>query len=1083
MESAPDNLSSSGSRVPARRLKAFSVFLLFFALFCIVTAAAFLGYSSGNIHQAVEIALRGYIGRDVRVGKMHLSYPVRIETLVVPGPDYSPEEPTMTGQNLSAYPRLKDLLFHARFTFSRVVLEHARVTIQYSSKHGWSTRGLFPKPAGPEPAVRRIELPALELVIKKDTAASVRHLSGTLSFGPYGDFDFTGKGPGLAVEVKRRRSNERARFAVGLDVDTLPFTSGLPLSGNLDLEPASGRYSGRLFSKLRGLPAGVSFEIKKHGAGYFLDSGTWTLGEYTGPLQAALPGSADRRFVLSTRRVGPLSASTFDGRFQEGSLTIETAVLTGRWRGKMTLTAAARVSALSADTPLYLRNVSGNVRARITIDSTFRRRIEQFEAEGTFRSYRSRRIAARDGRIRVHSRPGELFLSGRAKLLGGSVVVRKARMGMFGLKPRTLDADFHADSISLDAFGWTFRGITPRHATGDFQIRAHATPAGWKPERVFGRCRRLAVEWNGDPVTTTQTVIETKMHPALSGRLSGRATLEGFHGDVTLEIKNGRLEKTEISAETIAIAALRRHFRIPILDTAARYLSTFGAKGSLIFNLPSPDSPLRRDYCRFEGRAWTSRFRPFPRKRRPLLPSDTLVIPFGVTAQVLAPLRGGLTYVRNCTLFVPGKKGTVGVSDFVYPSEDLALQLALRGIPGRTAMEFLNAYKPDLHLDRLDVSGILSGPVYYTAKPVPAFEVTLSGDAFLKKTPFHFNLEGRISQRDPSLLLFVDEFSPQALYESLADINPVIKLNLVRFLGTAAARVTVVGDTWADLNIEGTIEPKKTSLYFRNLPIRVEGITGAIPFRLRRAEKLTYLEVAPDRSRRIHVDTVAYDKLHINDLDATSRFDVKTISVEDAHFSFASGTGKGAFAITFPTWDHPRVAFFGSADSVDFGIVYRKMQPFKGVLEGKGSLRGELKLDGTVLNVLNVDVTMESGVLGSELLKVFVQDMKPVTTLKTLARDALLELTEWNFDSAVFRVKYNPLYYSPGVALRKFGDRSIRGEFLADYTIVGKVAPLAKFYLFSKKIRPFRDTRVLVTLKVVQAQMRLLLDRVGRHTR
>lgn len=698
--------------------------------------------------------------------------------------------------------------------------------------------------------------------------------------------------------------------------------------------------------------------------------------------------------------------------------------------------------------------------------------------EGSFnRLTRQVRVAA-DGNVDFDAR---LF---HDSLTRGVVAWKAAELtGEFG-SPLMAAATIEARNVDFTG------GVGVTGLSGELKIAGAIAPGSRvKPHRLASVNGELEFDAVHSPKFTTGKGRFTVSGAADLIDLEGQ--LDAFGGklvtkDARFRLSGGKsmLDHGSIQLKDVDLRTLAQSFNMNLPVEIFRAADRWQANGSVTLEKPPAQGGSPHDTVVFHGTlvapefAFSATSESYARLAAHTA-SITLTIGAPVTAD-FAP--AGPVYIDEAALSIDDRRTLIRTSRLSMTMPPPVTPLVVERLDAGHLKEFFATMRADLApAEKLDLRGSFHGIAQITPETGDrtSYFVELAGALTLRGTPLKVQVIGSIAPQQPYLIFHVHAVDPQALYLSLADMSRVSP-DIVKMTGQCTATLTAAGESWEDLNLEGLFAIRQGSIQFIHDPVSVSGISGEIPFRLRRGEKWSLVEMSPKDSRNIYIKRTAYGDLALGDLYATTRFNLRTLHIDGGSFDFAGGTGAGAFAIDFPDTAQPRIAFFGRASNFDVKVFYT-MIPFKGALGGRG--RGEVELmtgEGWDLELvkLNASLHIDSGIIGSELLKVFVQDMRTEGTVGEITKTALLEMSEWNFKEADLKVRLDQSYYAPDMAIRKFGEL-VRSEILGDYTIVGNIRPLANYKIW-ERISPFEGIKVEEKIVVEAAPMRLLMHRVGR---
>ena len=1071
----------------------------FFWSFLVLLLAfvAVLGEMAPRIEQRLQVKLAEILteefGRPVEVTGVSL-LPLRVKRITVAGAGAIDPRPPIELHRVSGWPDLGSLLV-GQGRIGSLTIDSAIIRATYRDGVGWSVQDLFPKPTSADPPIRLIRIENADIQIRVDTRTVYEEsLSLNIALQPYGDMLVDARGPGKIGSFTRASANGlHPGYRVHLLIDTVPdcpFAREVRLDATIHPDTGHARFA--LKAALLDKPLALAAEVTESRAVYQL-AGRW---DYAGS-SGSICGSIDRArqwLDLALLNAPLLDARLVTPRVTGGTVQVVSAGVSGPVSGPYRVAAEAELNGLSVAGDPGVENLGGKVRLRAQISSANATLTEIGELEGriTFARAWSGAQSAEKGDLGFAGSLRALRLDGRLHALGGVISSPGFTLGLSRrYAPESIHGRLALEHVDGDKMGLGTADLSVPRITASLDIDAAIQGGRIKPDALRGRIDGVDLVWRKESFRLSDGRVDVTQsdglyHATGSGRISGL----GGEGTVSAEVVKSQVRSVVADIRGVRVDRLRRLHALPVYDRYLACLKTIDVDGRLRIDesgavtiagmVTAPDLVLSGA----GGGATPHR----------------LVIGLDVT---LAGESRPVT-VRRAALEVDDGRTSLRLQKPVVfdPAAPQGV-LVIESLDAGHAREIALMLRPDLTiLQRLKLSGGITAGAIELNPDLNLWQIHgIEGRVRLQNAPFDFALTGGIIPRGwqpetVDLTLRITRFMPQAVYEAAAIVDSRIDGSLLRLAGTCSAELKLVGDAWDDVRLDGQLRMNNVTIESPQYKSRIVDLSGVFPFVLQRTGKWRAAGMGPDQSRPVSIGRISYGDLAMTGVKAEARFDEKTLYLEDVTFRFAGGTGKGAFVINFPGTEKPRIAFFGSADNFDVSTFYT-MLPFKGKLAGRGFLRKvEFKfgVDANTssrveedpffrhVNSINAELEIESGVIGAELLKVFVQDMHAVSTKESLVKEALLDMSEWDFTTARITVRLDPYYYSESLARSKFGmDRHVRSEVIGDYKITGPVRPLGAFFIFNRKVKPFDWFPVVTTIDVQGAQMRLLMERVGRN--
>lgn len=1055
------------SPVRQRRARArFWIRLGAIALAVILLGSFLVRKYSADIVARLQSELSIAFGREVTIAGGTLTRRLYLTEVRVAGDGNIDTGSFMILEGIAIHPSYPSLLIgNPRVTL--VTVETATISVVYDPARGWSLRGLFPKRPPRETSIDRIEMPnaILRLTSNDQTITHVTAMAFDLDdFGEYrvvfrdtraqGEIAYTGP------------SAERPLYTMNVLFDSV-LIMGLreTVSVATTYQEDSKIVSFDIATALKGIPTSMAGSLTFDSTFVRTDSANWTFGEYAGTLDARVDDFEKKRVTISSAGTIAFDAPKVSPRFARGRIFVDKIFVAGGLEGAWDLRGDFRADGLTLNEPALIENLSGGAVLAASLSESFR--FSPAHARGSVRFAKAvlGEETLRDGDVDFSFDGERAEISGSLGALGGRLSSKKLTVTFAdGFDARSIRGALSAANIAIPVAAMI------KTLSADLsQFSAVKTRKRWEIREVTGRVKDAVGQYAGAALRVTGADIDLSFDAAerASGKFDGGIGIFGGRGTLRGTILSNTIQTASMNLKGLEISSIRRVKETEFWKKAAEHMSSLDVEGEICL-----EDEGRAFY--FDGRIGSPNFH--------LRPGGARGYPAVLTIAAAAPFeKFENARLDKFVLDLEKGKTRLAVAQTQLTDWQFAARITVDRLDADHARGALAILRPIPEFDKLKLAGSLSGKINLEKRDAIVSEIDVTGDMELQDEPFKFHAQGRLADDDPQLIVEIETVGTNALHASLADVNPAVDKAAMAWSGKAGATLTLVGEDWGDINIEGVLRLRGASVRFPEYEIDAKGMTGELPFRLQKAR---LLELDPVQARPMKVERLEWKDLFAENIRMKSRFSVhperpdeKTIYFNEMAFRFAEGKGEGFGAIHFETWDHPKFAFGGKIDGCSVGIVYRTMQPFKGVLDGTGAGKIEITTDRGEIQRLEADFRIKDGFIGSELLTQIIQTQQQEGEKPSLQMQALKELSQWHFRDANISLKHYPRYYDEQVARNKFGSPAVH-ETIGNIEIAGPIRPTIEVV---GGINPLSFISVMVRLQIQEMPMRLFMDRVGKR--
>lgn len=1046
-------------------------------LVLLLAAYGLTRFYSEEIISRVQTELSAVFGREVIIRGGRITRMLRIEELLVAGDGQIDTGPVMRMEGLQVWPSYPSL-FMGKIKINLITVDTVVISAKYDKDRGWSLAGLFPKRPPQKSNLRRLEMPNTWIELTANGRTMIRRTEIAMSFEDYGEYqllfsDTESKG---AISYTGAKADAPA-YSLNVFFDSVAIM-GTPEK----VELATTYYEDSKVvtfdfgSAVRGTPLRLTGLFFFDSTMVRSDSAAWRYGDYEGQLSAKVDDFKKMRVTLASNGTIPFDAGRLGKEFTgDGKLFIDRIFLQGGLEGSWDLRGEFRTENLTGglSKDVAFKNLTATAVLSAALSENFHFTPASAKGTARFEQLSAGEEIFRNGDLKFNVSGEKAVLSGKIKGFGGDISSSGLQLALDeGMKPTGMTGDIRLSEIQMNNVKISDAVIRTVTARLD-RLAIKRFGDSWKPQLLKGDIDRISGSYADAPLEISRASIDIGfLDNRASGRFDGRLTAFGGSGQINTMIQSGEIKSAKIIAfKGLDVSALRRIKDNDFMRTVSSHIETLDVDGEA--------SVLENNVLQFAGTLGSPNFhlKPGTRKMAGSL-AITATAPIDTMENV---------HIQGATLLLEGKS-KMSIPPTSVVSGDFMTPITVDPLDIEHARDLLVAIHPIPGIEKIVVEGGMKGRIELVKKGDEwVSEIDLAGDGLLRGEPLEFTAQGRLAEEEPRLILGVKTVSAAALHGTLADLNEAMDRNAMVWRGSAGANMTIIGSNWSDtgLNIEGILRMKDASVEFTEYKMNVKGISGEIPFRLRKAQ---ILELDPVEARGITIRTLEWKDLIARSITARSRFTVhkerseeKSIYFDDITFQFADGKGAGFGALYFPTWDHPKAAFGAKVEGCSVGIVYRTMQPFKGVLEGRADAKMEVVTDKGEIDKFTADITIRDGILGSELLEEFIQTKQRAEAQPSLYMSALAELAEWNFKEAKISLRWDNNFYSSEVARAKGLDYRKLYEIVGDIEIAGPIRPFDAFAVVGR-IKPLNFISVLFKLQFEKMPLRLFMYRVGRRT-
>jgi hypothetical protein len=1039
---------------------------------------------SALFEKKLEAILQEELGRAVDVRGASLGFPLRVDEIIVAGDGVIDSSPIFVFRGASAWP---DIFSIIRFepALGAVTFESAIVSVTESADGSWSTQGLLPKPPVAAPAIRLLHMPDLELRVRARGQTVSQRMKGTLQLRSYGGFVLAVTNPSTRARIEFTGVKAaRTLYSFQLEVDSAPSPAGREdVRCSVTFNPGTRNLSFKVASRILAQPVEFRGEVAFETHAVRCDTGAWTYGSHTGRFRARYDDRLRDAFFLETIGRVDLPASLLAPDLRSGIVSLTRLVGSGAAGGPIAIDVELDAKNLKTASGAAASFRVDGLSLRGTVSATWSRAealaLQNARIDARFDLLAAAGHTLRNGNFRIDGGENQVTIDGRASGMGGTIEADglAIRLGD-GLRPVSAEGRVIGRALDLSPLRIGGGDVKVLSASGAWALAAsaHGKNGEWGLTRIEGTLDRAGFTWRGQAGTLERGRVALTSSNGWMGTVKGRLEICGGGGTIHAYLRDAGFESAAFELGGLRVRDVEKLLPGAATRRLVDHAETIGGEGVLAV-LPHPS---RRPESMRTGveKGWkfdgTLRSTDFRFKANATGSERAHEIRCEVEAYI--PEADGPIDLAKGTLSIDRNRTRLSLPRTRIEAGGIQSRITIHALDARHLREAAALYAPERPVSRVDLSGALKGWVDLNwSGDSYAAELDLEGDLDLVNSPLTLHAFGNVSDREPNLIFDLKTVSLPAILNAAADYDSRVDRDMMKLEGTGGAWLTVIGSSWSDLSIDGLLKMRNANIDFPAYNFGLAGVTGELPFRLQRAQKLELTPMDSSMARELRIHRIRHKDLFATDLKGMARFNEKTLVYENVAFEFAESRGRGAFAIDFPTWDQPRTAFFGEITGCSVGIVYRTMQPFAGRLEGTGDCRLELKTEGPDLTHVLVRIKIKDGILGSELLRGVVSEME-----QSVAKDALMSITEWDFAEADLKFDYDRNYYSPTVARNKFGDSSRRYEVLGNISVTGPIYPFDSFRILNR-IRPFNFIGINVELKIESAQMRLLMDRVGKR--
>lgn len=1118
-----------GKRRPI--LKSPRVGIVLLAIVALLAFGAWRIYSSitRDLKSKLETILTDAFGRPVTVEHPILTRSLWIDRITVAGDPDMDSGPFLVLTGVRAWPNFLSLV-RMNPTIDFVTVESSILNVRYSEEKGWNLKGLFPSPPEAEPRLGRLLMPRTCINFDANGQFVTRTVNVSIVLGGFGGyicrfndervkgrFDFTGG------------ENRNPVYALTVALDSVPIMARAEtVKLSTEFHESTRLVTFDLATSVRGTPARLAGALTFDSATVRSDSAFWEFGPHRGELVAAVDDIANRRFLLATGGTIEFDAQTLGERFSAGTIAVENASVQGGLKGEWEIKGRAHANGVTMGGDPSIEELSGDIDFHAALSETFQITPAKYTGSVRFaRAVYAGKVLAR-GDARFEGVGRAITLTGGTHVFASEAAERSSpapaahaaappapephATAYFREPPRHVRARrapverrAQADRslVTLKNFkaafnskwelvqtggGIRFAGIDPRElglSSPAFSLTTLSVDMEnlellrdndrWKVGRVAGLVDEAAGACQDAGFKIEKARVDITEGPrGFNGSFDGHVEGLGGKGSVNARLANSEVKHAEIKFAGLDVDAARKLKPSDALARLARHVRTLDIDGVADFTDGTPGEPAG---LKFSGRAASHRCK--------LAPTDAAETPDNMHAVVLqadlfAPDdKRSPVILNDASLSIDDGRSKLSVSKMPIRTDQVQTRVTIDRLSCDHLKSAARTFWPNRFTEKLNIEGILKGTVDIDKRgDAYSAELNIAGNLQLRGTPLDFTVTGHITDKEPTILVNVARVSPEAIQQSMADLDSNVDRGVMEWKGTAGAALTVIG-SWADFNVEGTLQFHDAQVRFPQRNIVFTNIDGEVPFRLQKAKLLALGEL---ESKRLTIGKLTWADVVVRNIACQARFNEKSLHFDKLSYDFAEGRGRGAFVIDFPTWDHPRTAFGSRIEGCSVGIVYRTMQPFKGDLEGTATGQIELNTEGTEFTKLEADVSIESGLLGSELLKQLVLAKKEQGARPSVFDIALASLDVWYFDHAGLKLKFIKDYYSPRAAIGYLDDPEARDEIKAWVEITGPIKPMSKFTIMDR-ISPFGFIQVKETVRIENMPLYLFMHKVGRRMR
>ncbi|MBL4888964.1 MAG: hypothetical protein JKX97_02945, partial [Candidatus Lindowbacteria bacterium] len=402
---------------------------LWFLPFALALAVLVLLYIrvDNRLKDELETTLTREFGRRVTVIKPSVSFPMKIDGIIVQGDGSIDTQPFLAMYDIQVWLALSSL-FSEKTTVTSMRIESAVISIKHSNTLGWSTNGLFPNPPNEKSAIKTIHFANMSLIVNTSNFHVNENFRARLTSEKFGDFSFTFRGKNKNGTLLRTGANSGEPIAaLNINFDSVPYIGpaqqfGIRTKYNLK----SGEFDLGLNVLVNQKPFRFESEFK-------IDTpvinlvGEWNYDSGTGNVQGTLDRQTQQFKVEGIGTVA-MKAVGLHANITSGTLDWKQASIEGNFDGPWNIKTSVASTQLNCTTNPFVENLTGDLQmsAQVSWDDGLKlNRINSLRGNVAFDAIKTSKVDLKKGSIRANANRQRINFSGSWKQFDGFFSTKK----------------------------------------------------------------------------------------------------------------------------------------------------------------------------------------------------------------------------------------------------------------------------------------------------------------------------------------------------------------------------------------------------------------------------------------------------------------------------------------------------------------------------------------------------------------------------------------------------------------------------------------------------------------------------------